>query len=122
VWDLEGKEYIDYMMANGSALLGHADERVLAAIRAQMELCGPLLQLPNALEAEVARLLTEDIPCAEMVTFGKNGSDVCTVVARLARAWTQKRPSSTAATTAGRTSGPSSRAGPTARSRRGPSR
>ena len=91
VWDLEGNEYIDYMMANGSALLGHADERVLGAIRAIMERTGPLLQLPHPLEIEVSRMLTEDIPCAEMVTFGKNGSDACTVVARLARSFTGKK-------------------------------
>ena len=36
-------------------------------------------------------MLTEDIPCAEMVVFGKNGSDVCTVAARLARVFTGKR-------------------------------
>lgn len=91
VWDVEGNEYVDYMMANGSALLGHGDERVLEAIRDCIETTGPLLQMPHPLEIEVARMLTEDIPCAEMVTFGKNGSDACTVVARLARAFTGRK-------------------------------
>jgi glutamate-1-semialdehyde aminotransferase len=40
---------------------------------------------------EVSRLLSEDFPSAEMVVFGKNGSDVCTVAARLARLTTGKR-------------------------------
>ena len=91
VWDLEGKEYLDYTMANASALLGHADERVLGAIREVMEQVGPMTQLPHPLEVEVSRMLCEDFPCAEMVTFGKNGSDACTVVARLARVFTGKR-------------------------------
>ena len=36
-------------------------------------------------------MLTEDFPCAEMVVFGKNGSDACTVAARLARVHTGRR-------------------------------
>jgi len=91
VWDLEGQEYVDYTMANASALLGHAEPRVLDAIRRTMEEVGPLTQLPHPLETEVSEMLCEDFPCAEMVTFGKNGSDACTVVARLARAFTGKR-------------------------------
>jgi len=91
VWDVEGREYLDYTMGGASALLGHAEPRVLDAIRRTMEDVGPLTQLPHPLESEVSRMLCEEFPCAEMVTFGKNGSDVCTVVARLARAFTGKR-------------------------------
>ncbi len=91
LWDVEGREYLDYTMGGASALLGHAEPRVLAAIRRTLEEVGPLTQIPHPLETEVSRMLCEDFPCAEMVTFGKNGSDVCTVVARLARAFTGKR-------------------------------
>lgn len=91
VRDAEGKEYIDYTMANASALLGHAEPRVLDAIRRVMEQVGPMTQVPNPLEIEVARLLCEYFPCAEMATFGKNGPDACTVAARMARAFTGKR-------------------------------
>jgi glutamate-1-semialdehyde aminotransferase len=47
--------------------------------------------LPHRLEVEVAEMLTEDIPSAERVIFGKNGSDACTVAARVARVYTGRR-------------------------------
>jgi glutamate-1-semialdehyde 2,1-aminomutase len=87
VWDTEGRQYIDYVMGWGSALLGYNEPRIQQAIVAAMG-CAPVVPLPHPLEVEVARILVEDIPCAEMVTFGKNGSDVCTVAARVARAFT----------------------------------
>jgi glutamate-1-semialdehyde aminotransferase len=87
LWDTEGRPYIDYVMGWGSALLGYSEPRVQQAIVAAMG-CAPVVPLPHPLEVEVARMLVEDIPCAEMVTFGKNGSDVCTVAARVARAFT----------------------------------
>lgn len=90
VWDPEGREYIDYTMSWGATILGHADDRIQAAIRERLD-SGPLPPFPDPIEMEVARLLVEDFPSAETVTFGKNGSDVCTVAARLARLTTGKR-------------------------------
>ena len=87
LWDTEGRQYIDYVMGWGSALLGYNEPRTQQAIVAAMG-CAPVVPLPHPLEVEVARMLVEDIPCAEMTTFGKNGSDVCTVAARVARAYT----------------------------------
>jgi glutamate-1-semialdehyde aminotransferase len=91
IWDTEGKEYIDYAMGWGSTLLGHADDRVQKAVRDALDETGPTVHLPHPLEAEVAQMLVEDFPCADMATFGKNGSDVCTVAARLARAFTGRK-------------------------------
>jgi glutamate-1-semialdehyde 2,1-aminomutase len=90
VWDLEGREYIDYSMSWGATILGHADERIQAAIREKLA-TGALPPFPDPLEMEVSRLLVEDFPSAEMVVFGKNGSDACTVAARMARLVTGKR-------------------------------
>ncbi|MBT3255534.1 MAG: aminotransferase class III-fold pyridoxal phosphate-dependent enzyme [Deltaproteobacteria bacterium] len=90
LWDQAGRRYIDYIMAWGSTILGYADDRIQAAIGDVLEM-PPLMPFPSYLEMDVARMLTEDIPCAEMVVFGKNGSDVCTVAARLARLHTGKR-------------------------------
>lgn len=90
VWDLEGRRYIDYIMGWGCALLGYAEERIQQAVRAVLD-SAAVVPFPHPLEIEVAALLTEDIPCAEMVVFGKNGSDVCTVAARLARAFTGRK-------------------------------
>jgi glutamate-1-semialdehyde aminotransferase len=51
---------------------------------------GPTLTLTHPIEVEVAALLTKMIPCAELVGFGKNGSDAVTAAVRLARAVTGK--------------------------------
>jgi glutamate-1-semialdehyde aminotransferase len=77
-------------MGWGCALLGYAEERVQQAMISVMD-SGAVVPFPHPLEMEVAEILTEDIPSAEMVVFGKNGSDVCTVAARLARLFTGKK-------------------------------
>jgi glutamate-1-semialdehyde 2,1-aminomutase len=88
IWDLEGREYVDYSMGRGTALLGHANEAVVRAVKDILDETGPTVHLPHPLEIEVAHGLTEMFPCAEMAVFGKNGSDACTVAARLARSFT----------------------------------
>lgn len=90
VWDVEGNEFIDYTMGWGSTILGHADPRIQAAIRDTLD-CGAVTPFPHPLEMEVSRMLVEDFAPHEMVAFGKNGSDVCTIAARLARVTTGKR-------------------------------
>jgi len=87
VWDPEGRQFIDYVMGWGSALLGYNEPRVQRAIVEAMS-CAPVVPLPHPLEVEVTRKIVEAIPCAEMAIFGKNGSDVCLVAARCARVFT----------------------------------
>lgn len=87
VWDLDGHEYLDFSMALCAVSLGYADPDVNAAVACQLER-GILFSLPHPLEAEVAELLCRVIPCAEMVRFGKNGSDATSGAVRLARAFT----------------------------------
>ena len=87
VWDVDGNEYIDFPLALGPIVLGHNDPDVTAAVRAQLA-DGVALSLPHPLEVEVSELLTEVIPCAEMVRFGKNGSDATSGAVRVARAYT----------------------------------
>lgn len=87
VWDVDGNEYVDYMMALGPIVLGYADPEVDAAVRAQMTK-GVQFSLSHPIEIELAELLTTIIPCAEMVRFGKNGSDVTSGAVRVARAAT----------------------------------
>lgn len=87
VWDVDGNEYIDFMSALGPICLGYSYPRTNDAIRSQLE-HGTTFSLMHPLEVEVAELLTEVIPCAEMVRFGKNGSDVTSAAVRIARAYT----------------------------------
>ena len=86
VWDIDGNEYIDYPMALGPIILGHNYPAVSDAVARQLR-DGVSFSLPHRLEVEVAQLLSEIIPCAEMVRFGKNGSDVTAAAVRVARAY-----------------------------------
>ncbi|NQZ10171.1 MAG: aminotransferase class III-fold pyridoxal phosphate-dependent enzyme, partial [Algicola sp.] len=89
LYDVDGNQYTDFMSALLCISLGYADQEVNAAITEQLEL-GSIFSLPHRLEFEVAELLVDLIPCADMVRFGKNGSDATTAAVRLARAYTQK--------------------------------
>jgi glutamate-1-semialdehyde 2,1-aminomutase/spore coat polysaccharide biosynthesis protein SpsF len=87
VWDVDGNEFVDMVAGLLPVLLGYCDPDVDTAIRDQLE-HGISFSLATELEVEVAELLTEIIPCAEMVRFGKNGSDATTGCVRVARAAT----------------------------------
>jgi glutamate-1-semialdehyde aminotransferase/spore coat polysaccharide biosynthesis protein SpsF (cytidylyltransferase family) len=87
VWDVDGNEYIDCPMALGSVILGHNYPAVSAAVKRQIDQ-GTNFSLPHGLEATVAEMLVELIPCAEMARFGKNGSDATAGAVRAARAYT----------------------------------
>jgi len=87
VWDVDGNEYIDYAMALGPIILGHNYPSVTNVARKTL-MKSPTFTLPHRLEVELAELLCELIPCAEMVKFGKNGSDATSGAVRVARAFT----------------------------------
>jgi glutamate-1-semialdehyde 2,1-aminomutase len=87
VWDVDGNAYIDFVLGLLPVVLGYRDPDVDAAIRAQLD-CGITFSLSTELEVELSEMLTRLIPCAEMVRFGKNGSDATTAAIRLARAHT----------------------------------
>ena len=86
ICDVDDNEYIDYMMSLGPNILGYADKEVLNAAHEGAKL-GVVSSFSHPLECELAELLIEKIPCAEMVRFGKNGSDVTTAAIRVARAY-----------------------------------
>ncbi len=87
VWDVDGNEYVDFISSLLSITLGHRDPDVDAAVRAQLD-DGVILSLPHRLETEVAERICAMVPCAEMVRFGKNGSDATSGAIRIARAFT----------------------------------
>lgn len=89
IWDVDGNEYIDYSMALGPIILGHAYPAINEAILKQLK-GGIIYSLPHPLEIELSSLLVEIIPSAEMVRFGKNGSDATSGAVRAARAYTKR--------------------------------
>ena len=87
VWDVDGNEYIDYVMGVGPISLGYAYPPVDEALCLQIEE-GITFSLMHPLEVEVAELLRDVIPGAESVRFGKTGAEVTSAAVRLARAFT----------------------------------
>ncbi len=87
VWDVDGNSYLDYPLALGPVSLGYAYPNTIRAVSEQLAK-GSVFSLMHPLEVEVAELLCDVIPCAEMVRFAKNGADATTGAVRLARAVT----------------------------------
>ncbi len=89
LWDVDGNQYTDFANALGSITLGYCDKDIMNAVKDQLEK-GTIFSLASVLEIEVSEMLCEAIPCAEMVRFGKNGSDATAAAIRLSRAYTGK--------------------------------
>jgi glutamate-1-semialdehyde 2,1-aminomutase len=87
LWDVDGNKYIDLVSSLASITLGYNDPGVNKAVSKQLKKAVGM-SLPAVLEAEVSELLVELIPSAEMVRFGKNGTDATSAAIRLARAFT----------------------------------
>lgn len=88
-YDVDGNEYIDYILGFGPLILGHSPEAVNKAVHEQVER-GSLFSAPNYDTLEMGKLLTSIIPCAEAVSFQSSGSEVLMYAFRLARAYTGK--------------------------------
>ena len=86
-WDIDGNEYVDLVCSLGAVALGYGDEEINEAVVRQLQ-DGVTLTLAHPLEAEVAERIVALVPCAEMVRFGKNGTDATSAAIRLARAAT----------------------------------
>jgi glutamate-1-semialdehyde 2,1-aminomutase len=89
VWDIDGNEYTDYVSGLLSVSIGYADETINDAVIKQLQ-NGVSFSLPHQLETIVAEKIVDYVPCAEMVRFGKNGSDATSAAIRLARAYTKR--------------------------------
>ena len=89
IWDVEGREYIDFQTSFGAALLGHGHPAVSAALQraiAQGNLCA----LETEEHIQAARKLCEAVPAFDMVRFSGSGTETTWHVVKLARAFTGK--------------------------------
>ena len=89
VVDIDKNHYIDYILGLLPITLGYCDKDVDDAVISQI-MKGSVFSLPSKLETFLAEKLVDIIPSAEMVRFGKNGSDATTAAVRLARAYTNR--------------------------------
>ncbi len=90
LWDVDGREYIDYMCSWGPMLLGYNDPDVNAAADRQRAQ-GDIFNGPSERLVELAELVTETVAHADWAMFQKNGTDATTACAMIAREATGKR-------------------------------
>jgi glutamate-1-semialdehyde 2,1-aminomutase len=86
-WDVDGNEYIDYVMGHGALLLGHAHPAMVKAVTEQLEK-GTHYGAAHELEVEWAELVCKLIPAAERVEFAMSGTEANMFIVRMARAYT----------------------------------
>ncbi len=89
IQDLDGNWYIDLVNGLAAITIGYRDHQINKAVAKQLAK-GVIFSLPGVLEEEVASLIVSMVPSAELVRFGKNGSDATSAAVRLASAHTQR--------------------------------
>ena len=87
VWDADGNKFLDYGMALRAITLGYDYDPISEAAIKEIHK-GNNLTRASVTEYQAAKLITELIPCAEMVKFAKNGSTVTSAAIKLSRAYT----------------------------------
>lgn len=89
VYDVDGNEYIDWMLSYGPIILGHCYSKVDQAVIEEIKK-GFLFDLVPPLQLKLAKKITELIPCAEMVLFVTTGSGATSAAVRIAKIHTGK--------------------------------
>ena len=91
MWDVDGNEYIDYLMSGAPIILGHAftplDEKIIEIIRDK----GPATGLTSEYELLAAEEIIRHMPSVEMVRFLQSGTEADMAAIRIARAFTGKQ-------------------------------
>ena len=86
LYDVDGREYVDYILGSGPMLVGHAHPAVVAAVTAQLSR-GTTFYLPTEETIRLAERITQLAPCAEQVRFVSTGNEAVSFALRLARAY-----------------------------------
>lgn len=87
LWDVEGREYLDYVGSWGPAILGHANPEVVNAV-CNVAQAGLSFGAPTALEVEFARAVVERVPSIEMLRCVSSGTEATMSALRVARGYT----------------------------------
>lgn len=90
IYDVDGRDYIDYLLGQGPAFLGHAHPAIVSAVQ-QAITSGMVYAAQNTYEVEAAELVCEALGWADMVRFNMTGTEAVQGAVRLARAVTGKR-------------------------------
>jgi glutamate-1-semialdehyde 2,1-aminomutase len=87
IFDIDGNEYIDYVLSWGPLILGHANERVVQSIKEVADL-GTSFGAPTLIENKLAELVIERVPSIEIVRMVSSGTEATMSALRLARGYT----------------------------------
>jgi glutamate-1-semialdehyde 2,1-aminomutase len=91
LFDVDGNEYIDYLLGLGPMILGHRHPAVTTAVQDAIAEYGTCFGLPYDLEVEAAEKVVAAVPSLEMVRFTNSGSEAVGTALRLSRATTGRR-------------------------------
>lgn len=89
MWDVDGNEYTDFLMAFGPLINGHANEKITSSVRRYMK-NGDIYGTPNEMEYKLAKEFKKFVTTQDMVIFALSGSDATFNALRIARAATGK--------------------------------
>jgi glutamate-1-semialdehyde 2,1-aminomutase len=89
VYDVDGREYVDYILGSGPMLIGHAHPKVVAAVTEQVSR-GTTFYLPTEEAIRLAERICQLAPCAEQVRFTSTGNEAVSFALRLARAYRKR--------------------------------
>src|SRR5580658_1749079 len=89
LWDVDGREYLDYVCSWGALILGHADPDVVAAI-ADQAARGTSYGMTSPLEIELGERIAAALPSIERIRFVSSGTEAAMSAVRLARGFTKR--------------------------------
>ncbi|MET3697366.1 glutamate-1-semialdehyde 2,1-aminomutase [Bacillus oleivorans] len=87
IYDIDGNEYIDYVLSWGPLILGHANDTVVEAIKKVAE-SGTSFGAPTLVENKLAELVKERVPSIEIIRMVSSGTEATMSALRLARGYT----------------------------------
>ncbi|MCU9614034.1 glutamate-1-semialdehyde 2,1-aminomutase [Caldibacillus lycopersici] len=89
IYDIDGNEYIDYVLSWGPLIIGHAEDHVVEALKKVTE-NGTSFGAPTIMENKLAQLVKERVPSIEIVRMVSSGTEATMAAIRLARGYTNR--------------------------------
>ncbi|MCL1864722.1 MAG: aspartate aminotransferase family protein [Spirochaetes bacterium] len=89
VWDVDGNQFVDFLLSYGSLIIGHSHPKILNAMEKQIKL-GTMFGTCNTAEVELAEQICKMVPCADQVRYANSGSEAIAGAIRAARGYTGK--------------------------------
>ena len=89
VWDVDGKDYIDYVGTWGPAILGHAHPAIVQAVQSAAER-GTSFGIPSEAEVRMAQVVKDCVPSVEKLRMVNSGTEACMSAIRVARGFTDR--------------------------------